>query len=698
MGAVLGLFYMRIRQSTCKAYLQQETLPTRASCVSWVPSQALTPWTSLQTSGISHAQLRGQSQSPLAGVSRTVVGDWHVPLPLTGPLQTKICRPITQPYPCRLQPLNTMLGATMPGTNDPHGAGSSVIDFSLGRLQPIVQGSIVNDAVPRDELQPEWLPVVEQMVDLWLVACQATGCTLESLYLRGSVARGLAVPGSDVDSIGIVRGKGWAVQRLLQKSATELAGQIELVSKIEVQEVVVQPGSRVEALLTSGQPLPNNFPHAFMLRTQGLLLWGQDLAARIAPQSPGPRLLHTLRDDFERVHANVAQDRLSEAKVVWIAKRALRAAFELSAVDCFTRDLVPCYAAFAQAYPSHAQLAYQVLEACVQGHTGAPMDPSATMVRVEALVDLLEDEYLDKFFSPFKLPTHKAPGLVLRADPEAKPIIMEQLGTLLAGLLPPPSLPQFPSYMLPSVPSSWAVAPLVRAFDWADGQQHAAALGCLEAGTEPILLQNAMRGDLGPRAIWALQQQSECRVRLSPSPTFIYCEEHHPLYSSSPLRPPSRVVPMTGTAFLAHLAGQLPPLFSTHEAYYLQSPWPLPASALGLPPVLARLAVKDPRLWASCPGTVSTLHFDCSPSALGQVAGTKALYFFAPGRLPELRPYPDDHPLRRRARARLRDVVPCSQVQLGQGDLLFFPPLWAHYTESVEAGPEGLVLSFGGRL
>ena len=46
----------------------------------------------------------------------------------------------------------------------------------------------------------------------------------------------------------------------------------------------------------------------------------------------------------------------------------------------------------------------------------------------------------------------------------------------------------------------------------------------------------------------------------------------------------------------------------------------------------------------------------------------------------------------------MQDVQPCSRADIGPGDLLFFPPLWAHYTESVSPGPSGLVVSFGSRL
>ncbi|CAG9463368.1 unnamed protein product [Pedinophyceae sp. YPF-701] len=99
-----------------------------------------------------------------------------------------------------------------------------------------------------------------------------------------------------------------------------------------------------------------------------------------------------------------------------------------------------------------------------------------------------------------------------------------------------------------------------------------------------------------------------------------------------------------------------------------------------------------PRLWMSGAGTVTSLHYDRSFSALVQVRGTKRLLFFPPQALADLEPYPDDHIQRRRCRydptetskAAGRDVG-CWEAVLGPGDVVMFGPYWAHYTESVTA-------------
>ena len=151
------------------------------------------------------------------------------------------------------------------------------------------------------------------------------------------------------------------------------------------------------------------------------------------------------------------------------------------------------------------------------------------------------------------------------------------------------------------------------------------------------------------------------------------------------------------------------------------------------------------RLWLSAAGSVSPLHFDSSASVLAQVAGAKRVLLYPPSALSRAHLYPDWHPLRRRSKVRLdadvasdvakrafprwtgsrfgadveTDEIPRGdstsvatsdatsdtstyastsspakpasppgawEAVLGPGDVLVFPPRWAHYAESL--GPE----------
>ena len=139
---------------------------------------------------------------------------------------------------------------------------------------------------------------------------------------------------------------------------------------------------------------------------------------------------------------------------------------------------------------------------------------------------------------------------------------------------------------------------------------------------------------------------------------------------------------------------------------------------------------QPPRLWLSQAGSTSSLHYDSSVSVLAQAHGLKRMLLYPPSALARAALYPDWHPLRRRsalrltasdgeettaarvdgeettaARARARwagealsgsasgssDANPhpfatppgAWEAVLGPGDVLVFPPRWAHYTESL---------------
>ncbi|EIE24680.1 Clavaminate synthase-like protein [Coccomyxa subellipsoidea C-169] len=153
----------------------------------------------------------------------------------------------------------------------------------------------------------------------------------------------------------------------------------------------------------------------------------------------------------------------------------------------------------------------------------------------------------------------------------------------------------------------------------------------------------------------------------------------------------------------------LPLIYPGSEFYYLQSPlWPeiLPDVDLNGPPFncVTQPDPSDPeegmavrqvaRMWLSPSGAVSPLHYDGHTSFLTQIRGRKRLLLYPPSALSKLQPYPSWHILRRRCRLdpakpdlkRFPDFHQIEAVEtvLEPGDTLFFPPRWAHYTESLD--------------
>ncbi len=77
------------------------------------------------------------------------------------------------------------------------------VDFHHGRLKPFgPSGEITNDC-SMDLVPPHWQPLVSGAIDAFREAALESGLTLASVYLGGSVPRGLAIDGrSDLSMFG----------------------------------------------------------------------------------------------------------------------------------------------------------------------------------------------------------------------------------------------------------------------------------------------------------------------------------------------------------------------------------------------------------------------------------------------------------------------------------------------------------------
>ena len=102
------------------------------------------------------------------------------------------------------------------------------------------------------------------------------------------------------------------------------------------------------------------------------------------------------------------------------------------------------------------------------------------------------------------------------------------------------------------------------------------------------------------------------------------------------------------------------------------------------------------RLWLALSGSVSSMHFDASISTLTQVGNSsKRMLLYPPDALRLIGLWPNSHPLRRRGKVDLasdeleRDFpafvehAMAFEAVIHPGDVLIFPPRWAHYTESL---------------
>ena len=161
---------------------------------------------------------------------------------------------------------------------------------------------------------------------------------IHSIYLRGSVAKGIAVHGiSDIDLILLVCNKFTEedkifLYKVLEKKVCE---KFPFVNDIEMHD------QTMESLLI--------VPVQFMFKTQCVCIYGED----IVPDLPRFKIdMNAIA--HSRSLKNDIQDTLDgNHSCGWIMKRIVRVGLEICMIEeqVYTRDLFPCYQIFSKYYP-----------------------------------------------------------------------------------------------------------------------------------------------------------------------------------------------------------------------------------------------------------------------------------------------------------------------------------------------------------
>lgn len=212
-----------------------------------------------------------------------------------------------------------------------------------GRCYPVdAQGFLRPDA-HEALVPPLWQPLVAAAVAAYETHL---GPALHSVYLRGSVPRGLAIPGmSDLDTFAVVDGP--VDQTWMEPVAAELG-------------VLLPSCTHVELHIEERGVL--NDPHHWLGRVlsfQSACVWGSSLIDSVPPHRADASLLGhlpLLTSDLRSARGWL-DDPEEETTVIagWIARRTVRSGMELvvSRSGRFARDLWPCLQAFSEHYPAH---------------------------------------------------------------------------------------------------------------------------------------------------------------------------------------------------------------------------------------------------------------------------------------------------------------------------------------------------------
>jgi hypothetical protein len=247
-------------------------------------------------------------------------------------------------------------------------------------LQTNDAGFIVNHTGAEKIVDP-WKPVVEAVREGYLTHL---GDNLHSVYIRGSVARGLGRESvSDVDSIAVVKdGKVSEITWDVPLSK-ELTSRFPFCTGIEI---VCLPH---EDLMYADDEI--NASWRMMLKTQCVCIFGDDLAKQLPDYRPGAETLvhaNDIRRPIERLVDDIRALRfigkLPFRKRLFkslrgdygpvvslgcaeIMKKILRTGFELVMEEekVYTRDLYPCYKIFSKHFPEKEASMRRALELAV---------------------------------------------------------------------------------------------------------------------------------------------------------------------------------------------------------------------------------------------------------------------------------------------------------------------------------------------
>lgn len=229
----------------------------------------------------------------------------------------------------------------------------------IGSIQKLdTDGFIIND-FSLDGLQKNYSCILNDVIELYQKYYAAI---LHSVYLRGSVLKGVAVKGiSDLDTLAIsYRKLTKTEEEIKEKIKKEIGKKYPYLNGLEMH---------FEELGCVKKSL--NFQ--FLLKTQTLCIYGIDIKKELPNFGIGKYSYahsYTFEKDITRVEKWLKDEEDSnEIKDIcsWIMKRIVRIGFEVVMLEeqYFTRDLYYCYEAFSKHYPEKSKEMYNIMELAV---------------------------------------------------------------------------------------------------------------------------------------------------------------------------------------------------------------------------------------------------------------------------------------------------------------------------------------------
>lgn len=216
----------------------------------------------------------------------------------------------------------------------------------IGRFWRLdTDGFIQNDAAP-EKISPLYAMLVDEITAAYL---DHLGGCVRGVYVRGTVARGIAVEGiSDIDDFALLDRDPSGLDLSWAEGASEY---------LRARHPFVT-GVGLECLGPKDIGSTDRFSETALLTvTQTACVWGEDVAAGLPRYRPGVLVAKNdivqIEADIEEAAAGIERDSCPENTLYWCrrtAKNIVRTGFSLTITEQprFTRDLYPCYATFGR--------------------------------------------------------------------------------------------------------------------------------------------------------------------------------------------------------------------------------------------------------------------------------------------------------------------------------------------------------------
>lgn len=219
--------------------------------------------------------------------------------------------------------------------------------------------------------QAKWLTVIEAVKNTYLAKWQNY---IHSIYVRGSVAKGLAIDGvSDFDSFAVLK--------------KEINGSSELITYGELEAWAIESETKLReaypfvtglevGLEVYSSILDRTNPYSYIIKTQSSCIYGEDLAPKIAAFKIDHEIAFQskwIHFHFEQFLAEYPNESEEDKKLWlnWLMRRYLRLGMELVMEEeqRNTSDLFLCYESFSKHYPEQDKQMYRALELAINPQT-----------------------------------------------------------------------------------------------------------------------------------------------------------------------------------------------------------------------------------------------------------------------------------------------------------------------------------------